>query len=110
MGASPSRSRTIVLSTPVSAAVRLESQQTWAVPEARPAYAAWEERLAYAGLALEEPQTDAAKLTQTEADPSRPGREASSAGGLAIPTPKLGSPGDFLRRAAAPDRLEQGWR
>ncbi|MGZ3435544.1 MAG: hypothetical protein ACXU9O_04655 [Gemmatimonadaceae bacterium] len=75
------------------------------------AYAELEEPLASAAApAWEEPWARAAEPTRTVADPSCPEQAALSAIGLAILTPRPGSPGDYRRSAAASDRSEQVWR
>jgi hypothetical protein len=63
-----------------------------------------------AAIALEEPRARAAKLTRRAEDPSRPEQQGSSAIGLAILFPTLGSPADYRSLALGSGRSEQGWR
>ncbi|HMH26677.1 MAG TPA: hypothetical protein VK542_08865 [Gemmatimonadaceae bacterium] len=100
----------IARSTPVWDGVLPEFQSTSAAPVGRQVYAGLAEPPEPSAAALEEPRARAAEPTRMAADPSCPGQVASNAIGLAVPIPKLGSPGDYRRMAVASGRSERGSR
>jgi hypothetical protein len=101
----------IARSTPVGGVVLPEFQSTLAAVGERQAYAGLvEPPESAAATAREEPRAHAAEPTRMAADPSCPEQVASNAIGPGIPIPRLGSPGDYRRMAAAPGRSEPGSR
>jgi hypothetical protein len=101
----------IARSTPVGGVVLPEFQSTSAALVERQVCAGLAEpRESAAATAREELRARAAEPTRMAADPSCPEQVASNAIGLAIPIPRLDSPGDYRRMAVASGRSEQGSR
>jgi len=110
-GVSPLPSRTIARSTRVWGVALPELQPAAAAPVERQVCAELAEPPESAvGTARGELRERAGKLTRRAADPSRPEQQASSAIGLAILIPRLGSRADYRSLALESGRSERGWR